>query len=81
LRQLKNATARYAIGLTIPSTTTSLGSYDIVIKTGLQGDWNSKKFRGFIVIPNAFNVEECETPSEAENYETRFMSNQSFMTL
>jgi len=77
----KDARARYGLNLTIPSNTTSLGSYDIIIRTGLQTSWNAKAFRGIAVIPNAFNVEECETPSEAENYETRFMSNQSFMTL
>jgi hypothetical protein len=77
----KDQRAHYSLSLTIPSNTTSLGSYDIIIRTGLQEDPQPQKFRGSCTISNAFNVEECETPSEAENYETRFMSNQSFMTL
>jgi hypothetical protein len=77
----KNQEALYRLSLTIPSNTPSLGGYDIIIRTGLQSNWNSSMFRGKAVFPNAFNVEECETSSEAENYETRFMSNQSFMTL
>ena len=77
----KDQYAKYRLSLTIPSNTQSLGGYDIIIKTGLQSNWGSSMFRGKATFPNAFNVEECETPSEAENYETRFMSNQSFMTL
>ena len=77
----KDQYAKYGLSLTIPSNTQSLGGYDIIIKTGLQSNWGSSMFRGKATFPNAFNVEECETPSEAENYEPRFMSNQSFMTL
>jgi hypothetical protein len=52
-----------------------------MIRSGLQGNWNSQKFSGKGKAINAFNVVECDVPFEAENYETRFMSNQSFMTL
>jgi len=78
---LKDAWARYETSLTIPANVSTLGNYDIIIRSGLQSDWNSRKFRGIIVGNNAFNVEDCENASGAENYETRFMSNQSFMTL
>lgn len=78
---LKDAWARYETSLTIPANVSTLGNYDIIIRSGLQSDWNSRKFRGIIVANNAFNVEDCENASGAENYETRFMSNQSFMTL
>jgi|ETNvirome_6_1000_1030641.scaffolds.fasta_scaffold00414_3 hypothetical protein len=78
---LKDQWARYETSLTIPANVSTLGNYDIIIRSGLQSDWNSRKFRGIIVANNAFNVEDCENASGAENYETRFMSNQSFMTL
>jgi len=79
--ELKGATAQYYVDIQLPSSA-PLGSYDVKILSGLEGDWDNQKFAAKAKAINAFNVGECEvTPSEAENYETRFMSNQSFMTL
>jgi len=78
---LKDVTAKYQVDIQLPASA-PLGSYDVKILSGLEGDWDNQKFAAKAKAINAFNVGECEvTPSEAENYETRFMSNQSFMTL
>ncbi len=78
--ELKDATAQYYVDIQLPRNA-PLGSYDVKILSGLEGDWSNTKFAAKAKAINAFNVGECETSSEAENYETRFMSNQSFMTL
>ena len=78
--ELKDATAQYYVDIQLPSSA-PLGAYDVKILSGLEGDWSNTKFAAKAKAINAFNVGECETSSEAENYETRFMSNQSFMTL
>jgi len=78
--ELKDARAEYVVDIQLPSDA-PLGAYDVMIRSGLQGNWNSQKFSGKGKAINAFNVVECDVPFEAENYETRFMSNQSFMTL
>ena len=78
--ELKGAKATYQVDIQLPSSA-PLGSYDIKILSGLKGDWDNQKFAAKAKATNAFNVGECNQPSGAENYETRFMSNQSFMTL
>ena len=77
---LKGATAEYEVDIQLPSSA-PLGAYDVKVLSGLKGDWNNQKFAAKAKAINAFNVGECDQPSGAENYETRFMSNQSFMTL
>ena len=78
--ELKGTTAKYEVDIQLPSSA-PLGAYDVKVLSGLKGDWNNQKFAAKAKAINAFNVGECDQPSEAENYETRFMSNQSFMTL
>ena len=82
LRQLEEARAEYSVTLQLPSTA-PLGKYTIKVESKIMGDTTTSghKFRAIATSTDAFTVAECVVTSEAENYETRFMSNQSFMTL
>ena len=78
---LKDAQAEYSVDIQIPSAA-PLGSYSVTVKSRIKADTAyGGKFQAWRQAQDIFNVGECETSSEAENYETRFMSNQSFMTL
>jgi len=81
LRLLEEAQAKYSVDIQIPSAA-PLGSYSVQVKSRIRADTEyGGKFQAWRQAQDIFNVGECETSSEAENYETRFMSNQSFMTL
>jgi len=81
LRLLEGAKAKYSVDLELGSSS-QLGSYSIIVSSRrkLDPDYGGN-FQSWTRAEDIFNVRECDATSEAENYETRFMSNQSFMTL